>query len=156
MKNTNVDEHIWLIRKAATQIFSCDLLLWSCWECSKYVVVMLAGFLKTTPEEIIVGNFFRLLLWIHVQVFYYVRKLWDIFCSSSSWLLKNVNQTSTSFNEKLRKAGRFSSQDEVFIWKILFRLCRISPWTSWIPPDRNEMKYVPVSCKCNKYIKKWL
>ena len=47
------------------------------------------------------------------------------FSSSSGWLLlKNDKQTSTSFKEKSIKAGRFSSRDEVFVWKILSRLCQ--------------------------------
>ena len=50
-KNTNVSEHKFLIRKAATQNFSCNLLLLSCWECSEYIV-MLEGFSKITPQEI--------------------------------------------------------------------------------------------------------
>ena len=53
-------------------------------------------------------------------------KLWEnLFSSSPGWLLlKNVKQTSTSFKEKLSKAGRFSSRDEAKYANLLSRLCR--------------------------------
>ena len=47
-----------LSRKAATQNFSCNLLLLSRCEYSEYIVVMLDGFSETTPEEIILVTFF--------------------------------------------------------------------------------------------------
>ena len=45
--------------------------------------------------------------------------------------------------EKLSKAGRFSSRDEVFIWKILSRLC----WDLVLNKrgGRDGMKNVPAS-----------
>ena len=58
-KNTNVFEHTFLIRKAATQNFPCNLLLLSCWERFEHIVVMLAGLSKTTLEEIVFSNFVR-------------------------------------------------------------------------------------------------
>ena len=57
-KNMNVFEHKFLIRKAATQNFFCNLLLLSRCEYSEHIVVMLDGFSETTPEEIILVTFF--------------------------------------------------------------------------------------------------
>ena len=56
-KNANVFEHTFLIRKAATQNFSCNLLLLSCSERFEHIVVMLAGLSKNHTGEIIFSNF---------------------------------------------------------------------------------------------------
>ena len=49
---------------------------------------ILAGFRKNHTELDHFSNFFRLLLLMQIQVFYFVCKLWEnLFSSSSGWLL---------------------------------------------------------------------
>ena len=74
-----------------------------------------------------------------------------IFFSSSSGelLLKNVNRASMFLKEKLSKAGRFSSQDKVFIWKILSWLSQDPASNKRNPTWPGRMKNVTASYKLN-------
>ena len=117
IKSANVFEHKFLIRKVATRNFSCNLLLLSFRQCSEYIVLSLERY-----SQNLTGSY---CLWIHVRMLFNMFVNFErIFLQAAlvDWFLRMLKKQACLlilYVKKLIKMGRFSSQDEVFIWKIL-------------------------------------
>ena len=138
MESTSVFEHLWL--SILKYLWEKQPARLNCLQCIEYIVTLLAEFLKNLSRRVIFSNFAGSLLWNHAQI---LSNLFGNFgriffqagmigCFIKERMLnKQECASQLLYISENIKAGRFSSRDKVFMWKLLSRLCRDPALNKW-------------------------